>query len=472
MDEPDGRRTEQSHSETCKRVQKFKDTFENYFFQKRESFDSERKLNITDLMQGGGKAGVLTTWSTLGFKVVGGLVGSSHAALAPVKGVCKGATKAGEIISKMVHMEKATVISEALDEAETGQLEALVEDVGNELARAYDYQISMLKNKIDVEKLAGHAADCILAYVQLGKVKTLDRNAFVAGVVLGRPDFKSDPSLETFLPKTYWKLSEILKKPGLAVQNPLGEIGGKKENLFRFFSSKNKNWNAELYGYRKELLMWNDEEKHYEYTSVSDKLVKDKDNKHIQNYKSNRPYGLLVKDDELCRYTKEDQSSKTFNEYITEMTGWDIEGGAVVAFYRPDSNQPMPYNLCGDFSSSDLSHLQGSRLLLDAFSSRNLRFVNSQIILSDLSRIKFPEANFSGANLSFSCLNGTDLRCCKLVKAKIRYASVSEATLYLELVLPQTDFKGTNIEEANFFSKQLENGTSLLGNVKGTILIM
>jgi hypothetical protein len=87
-----------------------------------------------------------------------------------------------------------------------------------ELARIFEYQISLLSDGMSIELLASQAARCVVDYIRRTG-RHLDRNTIVAGAVRGQHVVATgvSPKLSIIVGQRElkWEIHEILKKPGL-----------------------------------------------------------------------------------------------------------------------------------------------------------------------------------------------------------------------------------------------------------------
>ena len=95
----------------------------------------------------------------------------------------------------------------------------LAAEAGAELARIFEYQISLLSDGLAIELLAGHAAHCAVKYMT-SSGRHLDRNTIVLGAIRGEHQPESTsiaPKLSVIVgqKELKWDVDEIFKKPAL-----------------------------------------------------------------------------------------------------------------------------------------------------------------------------------------------------------------------------------------------------------------
>ncbi|XP_063407140.1 uncharacterized protein LOC134690908 [Mytilus trossulus] len=167
-------------------------------------------------------------------------------------------------IYQIVRRARASRIESKLLDIPNHDILETLRDIASELGFAYEYQIAMLKTEAEVRLLADHAVSCTMNFLKQSDA-TLNRCHILEAVtdVSPKKSLSRAEKVQTRIQKTNnvkvtktqkWRLSEILKQPGLRIPDTDG-IG---YNFLGCFTPYGSLCRPDKYGFRGPLHVWDE----------------------------------------------------------------------------------------------------------------------------------------------------------------------------------------------------------------------
>ena len=277
-----------------------------------------------------------------------------------------------------------------------------------EVSRIYEYQIVLLGEETSNAIAAGHAAECVLNYVQ-EKGFPLDRNTAVQGVVYGKAEYHAaTPTLFSIVlgeNELKWELHDLFQKPGLRKDAALNREDALRESAentrFRFFASKQSD--AQLYGYRNQIIDWDMGKSTYKVNKIEEEqFTEEMGDRVLDNFhRLYRPYKRLFGYEVMSQYCNDVLLNRALGMSIRTylLASHDAEREDIQPVYRPltkDKKNPLTFHKAR-LDWSDLARTRFPKTEWDQVSARGV-----SLIFCDLGTVNFDSDVLEGADISYA----------------------------------------------------------------------
>lgn len=312
-------------------------------------------------------------------------------------------------------------------------INALIEEISNEIIRVFEYQVIMIRSNFDIQKLANYAVNKIFRiysntrsefnpkFGELIQFLIQDEGLISKTRSILSFNYHKDRIDTVF--GTNWDINKIFTKPGLRVETGKGQYKYYDKHETKFAK----------YGYRSRIFSWDtnlyrdlDENDLYQYKNLVYSLAPKSVVEECAN-EQYYPFTRIVTQDELDRYLKDltlyrshDSEEKKFVKFFAQYNEFGSE--EITPVFR---DIVFPEDI-EDLTECDFSNTDMTRVVLQHKNLRNSIFLNSCMMLSQIDSCIMVDGNLRGADLKWSRMSHVDLGGALLIGTKLNHAIIGE----------------------------------------------
>ena len=283
-------------------------------------------------------------------------------------------------IYQAVRKTKASRIMFKIQDITELDIRDIIETVAKELSCAYEYQLGMLKDANDVEKIADYCVLCMFTYLKTNE-SVFHPCSLLKAVLEVSPKHKNigDQVIKTRIVKVdslkrkhsqQWRIQGIIKEPGLRTcsitrhsgVDPEQETGSKEIHFYGCFTPYGCSCRPDKYGFRSALHVWDESSKRY--AMIENDAISCHGNKTEIDFKDNNVH--------------QSYQPRSSCNHVTEFE-LDLRDSVKVA-NKPNKNSPCATVIMNSAFSETISH-ESEITTLPSTTSQNGVTLNKEALI-------------------------------------------------------------------------------------------